>query len=200
MDANGELQAAYSLNPELYHLKECEPVLSHKNWTIVNVPINTTAAGKENLTQYYDFIKRRLSSYNQDILVICQKKEEIMLSDYFENTAYFGNITGSNQWVDIKNVAIVHTPNLNDFEYILTYLFYSKKHIERNITASARRRGCQMSTQYKFDDSRFEEIRTKWITTEVYQAVKRVNRNMEHHTDCIIFINNSELSVCYQRS
>ena len=193
LDANGELQAAYSLNPELYHLKECESVLSHKNWTVVNVPINTTTAGKEHLTQYYKFIKRRLEQYKQDILVVCQKKEEPILSEHFDHTAYFGNLIGSNEWVDIKNVAIVHTPNLNDFEYILTYLFYNKKHIETNITTSARRRGCQMCTQYKFDDRRFEEIRSRWIATEVYQAVKRVNRNMIYKTDCIIFINNDDV-------
>ncbi len=130
------------------------------------------------MTQYYEFIKQRLAQYNQDILVVCQKKEESILSEHFKHTAYFGNLIGSNQWVDIKNVAIVHTPNLNDFEYILTYLFYNKKHIETNITVSARRRGCQMCTQYKFDDRRFEEIRSRWIATEVYQAVKRVNRNI----------------------
>lgn len=193
LDANGELQAAYNLNPELYHLKECESVLNHKNWTVVNVPINTTTAGKENLTQYYEFIKRRLEQYKQDILVVCRKKEESILGEHFKHTAYFGNLIGSNEWVDIKNVAVVHTPNLNDFEYILTYLFYNKKHIETSITASARRRGYQMCSQYKFDDSRFEEIRSKWIATEIYQACKRVNRNMQYDTDCIIFINNDEV-------
>ena len=149
LDANGELQAAYSLNPELYHLKGCDPVLSHKNWTIVNVPINTTVAGKENMTQYYNYIRERLQQYDNNVLVVCKKDEEEHFKKYFDNVGYFGNIIGSNEWYDVKNVAVVHTPNLNDFEYILTYLYYNTKHIENNVTLAAHRRGTEMYTQYR---------------------------------------------------
>lgn len=122
-----------------------------------------------------------------------QKEEVDLLSNDFQQIGYFGNIIGSNQWADVKNVAIIHTPNLNDFEYILTYLYYNKDYIENTITLSAHRRGRKMVTQYQFDDPRFERIRTQWITTEIYQAVKRVNRNMVYDTECLIFINNDSV-------
>ena len=193
LDANGELQAAYELNSKLYHLKKCGPVLNHKKWTIINIPINTTTSGKESMEQYYEFIKNQLNKYEQNILVVCKKEEVDLLNNDFQQIGYFGNIIGSNQWADVKNVAIIHTPNLNDFEYILTYLYYNKDYIENNITLTAHRRGRKMVTQYQFDDPRFERIRTQWITTEIYQAVKRVNRNMIYDTDCMIFINNDSV-------
>ncbi len=193
LDANGELQAAYELNSKLYHLKHCDAVLDHKCWTIINVTINTTTSGKECMGEYYEFIKRRLNKYEQDILVVCKKDEVDLLCCNYQQIGYFGNIIGSNNWVDVKNVAIIHTPNLNDFEYILTYLYYNKNHIENNITFAARRRGNKMVTRYQFDEPKLEKIRTQWIATEIYQAVKRVNRNMVYDTECMIFINNNDV-------
>ncbi len=193
LDANGVLQSSYELDPKLYHLKGCENVLEHKNWNISIIPINTTSAGKGCMEQYYEFIKDHLKKYDQDILVVCKKEEVALLSDDFQQIGYFGNIIGSNQWADIKNIAIIHTPNLNDFEYMLTYLYYNHEDIENNINLSARRRGRKMVTQYMFNDPRFEKIRTKWIAAEIYQAIKRVNRNMAYDTECVIFINNDNV-------
>jgi hypothetical protein len=43
-----------------------------------------------------------------------------------------------------------------------------------------------------FDDPRFEKIRTQWIANELYQAIKRVNRQMKHNTNCFLLCNNTE--------
>ena len=42
-------------------------------------------------------------------------------------------------------------------------------------------------------DERLENIRVHWIASEIYQAIKRVNRNMVHTTDVIIFLNNEKI-------
>lgn len=46
---------------------------------------------------------------------------------------------------------------------------------------------------YSFTDKRLEKIRVHWIASEIYQAVKRVNRNMMYDTEVLIFINNEDV-------
>lgn len=127
----------------------------------------------------------------QEFSKIVAGLEDKLMASLADNERHFmrienGYIIGSNNWVNVKNIAIIHTPNLNDFEYILTYLYYNKNYIENNITFAARRHRNKMVTRYQFDDPKLEKIRTQWIATEIYQAVKRVNRNMVYDTECLL--------------
>ena len=115
------------------------------------------------------------------------------------NKGYFGNVTGSNQWYNKKNVAIIQTHNLNDVDYILKYLHYGKKRIDEQFDLSSKSSGRKERKLYSFNDERLEEIRVKWIASEIYQAVKRVNRNMVYNTDILIFINNEQVIELLQK-
>lgn len=193
LDASGELQSAYSLNQDDFNLQHCEKVLDHSKWKIINIPVNTTTSGKDKILNFYDVVNEELKKYGEDILVIGKKDEMGMINVLEENKGYFGNVTGSNQWYDKKNVAIIQTHNLNDVDYILKYLHYARKAINENFDLSTRSRGRKEKRLYEFNNKRLEEIRTKWIASEIYQAVKRVNRNMHYDTDVLIFINNERV-------
>ncbi len=193
LDASGELQIAYSLNQEEFMLQHCEKVLDHSRWRIINIPVTTTTAVKDKILNFYDVVNQKLKKYGDDILVVGKKDEMGLIDVPEENKGYFGNITGSNQWYDKKNVAIIQTHNLSDVDYILKYLHYAKATIEESFPLTCKCNGRTVKRMYSFTDKRLEKIRIHWIASEIYQAVKRVNRNMRYATDVLIFINNEEV-------
>ena len=193
LDASGELQIAYSLNQDEFILQHCEKVLDHSRWKIINVPVTTTTAVKDKILNFYDVVNHELKKYRDDILVVGKKNEMKLIDVPEENKGYFGNITGSNQWHDKKNVAIIQTHNLNDVDYILKYLHYGKSTIEKNFPLTCKCNGRAVKKIYSFTDERLEKIRIHWLASEIYQAIKRVNRNMKYDTEVLIFINNGDV-------
>lgn len=193
LDASGELQIAYSLKQDEFILQHCEKVLDHSRWKIINVPITTTTAVKDKILNFYDVVNRELKRYGSDILVVGKKDEMQMIDVPEENKGYFGNITGSNQWYDKKNVAIIQTHNLNDVDYILKYLHYAKNTIDKTFPLTCKCNGRAIKKIYSFTDVRLEKIRIHWLASEIYQAIKRVNRNMKYNTEVLIFINNEDV-------
>lgn len=193
LDASGELQIAYSLNKEEFELKHCEKVLDHGKWKIINIPVTTTTSAKERITNFYEVVNEEIRKYGDDILVVGKKDEMALINVPEENKGYFGNITGSNQWCDKKNVAIIQTHNLSDVDYILKFLHYSKEKLDENFNLNARCIGRSHKKIYEFTNKRLEEIRLYWVASEIYQAIKRVNRNMIHATDVLIFLNNEKI-------
>lgn len=193
LDASGELQIAYSLNNEEFKLQRCEKVLNHNKWKIINIPVTTTSATKEKILNFYDVVNREIEKYNGDILVVGKKDEMSMINLPDENKGYFGNITGSNKWYDKKNIAIIQTHNLSDIDYILKYLHYAKECIDEKFTLSAKCSGRTEKKIYSFTNPILEDIRIHWIASEIYQAIKRINRNMLYESDVLVFINNDKI-------
>ena len=193
LDASGELQIAYSLNKEEFSLQHCEKVLDHKNWKIINIPVTTTTSAKGRITNFYEIVNDEIKKYGNDILVVGKKDEMELIDVAEENKGYFGNITGSNKWYDKKNVAIIQTHNLSDVDYILKFLHYSKEKIDEKFNLNSRSTGRWAKTLYSFASPKLEEIRTYWIASEIYQAIKRINRNMLYTSDVLIFLNNQKV-------
>lgn len=188
LDASGKLQSAYSLAPHLFTLMHCEKVLDHQRWKIINIPVNTTASCKEKIVNFYDVVNSRVEKYHNDILVVGKKEEMAQIRVPEDNKGYFGNVTGSNQWYDKQHVAIIHTNNLSDVDYILQYLHYGRLRGIGTLSLNARCEGKKERRIYFFEDPILEEIRVCWIASEIYQAVKRVNRNMKFCTDILLFL------------
>ncbi|WP_027398376.1 DEAD/DEAH box helicase family protein [Anaerovorax odorimutans] len=187
LDASGDLQIAYKSDNGMYKLENLPAVLNHGKWIIYNLIANSTSAGKERIINYYDIVNQIIMD-NEDCLVVC-KKDELKYYDC-EHKAYFGDLIGSNDYRDLKNVVVVHTPNLTDIDYILRYLIYYRDEIDKP-NPKGRLIGNGLTSRWEFVSSKFEKIREKWIANEIYQAIKRVNRNMLHDTKCYMICNNT---------
>lgn len=193
LDASGNLQSAYYLNPKIFKLMHCEKVLDHQAWKILNIPVNTTTSCKKKIINFYDVVNSQVEKYHDDILVVGKKEEMTQIRVLEENKGYFGNVTGSNQWCNRKHVAIIHTNNLSDVDYILQYLHYGIPEEIATVSLNARCEGMKEHRIYSFDNPILEEIRVRWIVSEIYQAIKRVNRNMEFRTDVLLFLNQDKV-------
>lgn len=142
-----------------------------------------------------------------DTLVVCNKKEHIIetvlpdeekhiqkfnpfknygcddiLVDHIE---HFGNITGKREFGNLKNVFIAHTYNYTDTEYILQYIYYKDLHLKDN-TEFKQNQIARLGYIYIFDDMEIQEYKEKIIANHMYQAICRVNREMEHSSTVVI--------------
>ncbi len=193
LDASGILQTAYNLNNKLYRLQNCEKVLNHNKWKLHNIIVNTTSSGKTKIENFYDIINANIEKYGADSTLIVGSQEDITFIKC-KHKAYFGNLTGSNEWADIENIIITQTANLTDVDYILQYLHYTTNTVLTTFAkASTKFTGRNMTARYSFTSNEFEKIRCTWIAEQTYQALKRVNRNMEYSTNAIIFMNNTDV-------
>lgn len=196
LDASGTLQSVYNMNRELYRLENNEKVLDHSKWNLINIVANTTTSSKGRMTNFYEVVNQTIKKYGVNETLVISNKNDIdnitCVPD--EHKGYFGNLTGSNKWANLSNVVIVQTPNINDIDYILQYIHYSKEYIDDKITTwASKSTGRGTKTRYEFTDKRFEKIRTLWIAEQTYQAIKRVNRNMKYVTNAVIFMNNPDV-------
>lgn len=132
-------------------------------------------------------------------MVVGKKNEMDMINLPEDNKGYFGNITGSNKWYDKKHIAIIQTHNLSDVDYILKYLHYSRKYIDQNITLATKCNGVRGRKIYSFKSKKLENIRVHWIASEIYQAIKRINRNMIYNSEVLIFMNNDDIINLIQK-
>lgn len=136
----------------------------------------------------------RLMEYKQlfgHMFLYCNKK--MFTTDKRYKYWYLDNNIMLDASGELQNVAIIQTHNLSDVDYILKFLHYSREQLNEKFNLSARSHGRWEQTTYSFNDSRLEDIRVYWIASEIYQAIKRVNRNMLYATDVIIFLNNEKI-------
>ena len=141
-----------------------------------------------------------------DTLVVCNKKEHIIEIKYIDgdietqrfnpfskygcdipsnNIEHFGNITGKREFANLKNVLIAHTYNYTDTEYILQYMYYKDLHLKDN-TEIKQNPIDRLGYVYIFEDMELQEYKEKIIANHMYQAICRVNREMEYSTTVVI--------------
>lgn len=194
LDASGELQIAYTLNQKLYKLTGFDKVLNHSNWTLVNIKLNTTNAGIDRVTNYYEEVNKIVSECGNSTLVISNKSDIAYITSVPEGQkAYHYNLIGSNQWANLQNVVVAQTPNINDVEYVLKFLHYAKASIDKTPGLTTKSVGRQGKSRYSFTDPRLEHVRVLHLAETMYQGLKRVNRNMEHKTKAVVIMNNDDV-------
>lgn len=139
-----------------------------------------------------------------ETFVVCTKEEHILTDekkkksipfnpyeDYdcaipVEHIQHFGNITGKNDYSDLKNVLITHTINYSETDYILKYMYFSGKRYADDTTKFKSHSSGNLGGINIFDDKELQDFKEKTIANHFYQAVCRVNREMKHKTKVII--------------
>ena len=212
LDASALLEMKYTLNNKLYFLMNCQNTLNYSNWHIEYVWGSSTKSAKrigykkskEDKAKYKRFLLG-CSKIIEDlgisnVLVVCHKDEhiqtntitdeEILMNPFsinipMENIAHFGDITGKREYGKLHHILITHTPNYEDSDYILQYMYYSnKRYSDNEIFDNDSNIGLGYIPIFK--NQELQEFKEKIIANQIYQAVCRVNRNMEYETTVII--------------
>ena len=192
LDASARINNVYKLRKKQFQdmLEKNFQVLDHKNWTIEIIEVNTKASSKNNYDNFFKICNQKLKELGKEVtLVVTQKSECIdskgnRLIDYFDTPFlnYFQNMLGDNNYKHLQNVLIAHTFNLSEKQYILEYLYYSNKKFNSDDDIKV----VLLNERRTFVNKNIEEYKIGRIANEFYQAVKRVNRDMDKETRVVI--------------
>lgn len=183
LDASGKLNPYEGLGFQIINQSK---ILDHKQWTFNIIKTNTSKSAKQRAINFYNEIN---SKVNDDTLVVGNISDEEHINAKHKN--HFGNLTGSNQYRNLKNCIICHNPNMPYRQYALEYIYYYNKRFDNRNSWSGSNSGSGDEKVFRFNEKKFEEYRQKRNVNEIYQATKRVNRQMNH--DSIITIYNNDM-------
>ncbi len=192
LDASARINNVYKLRKKLFQdmLEDNFQVLDHKNWTIELIQVNTKASSKSNYDNFFKICNQKLKELGKEVtLVVTQKSECVdsngnVLIDYFDTPFlnYFQNMLGDNNYKHLQNVLIAHTFNISEKQYILEYLYYSNKKFNSDDDIKV----ILLNERRTFVNKNIEKYKIGRIANEFYQAVKRVNRDMDKATRIVI--------------
>lgn len=216
LDASATLNPQYTMNPQLYFIMNNKAVLDHSKWKIEYIYYGSTKSAKGLLKSIEDEEQEKKKDRfykgcaevikdlgENETFVVCTKAEHIETDsngnetpynpyeDFgcnipLENIQHFGNITGKNDYSNLKNVLITHTINYSETDYILKYMYFKGKRYADDTIKFKSHSESSLGGIYVFDDRELQEFKEKTIANHFYQAVCRVNRKMEHNTKVII--------------
>lgn len=198
LDASAKLNGAYSLNPRLFCINKYNSVLDYKNWNLIRINENSTISGKDNYSNYYDVVRKIANDLGVNDTLIVDNMESANKNYLGLKATYFANLRSNNDYKNMKNVIIACTPYLPDREVVLEYLYHSNKTFnEENVDIfdNVSWYGGKHGLIYELNNDDFEEYRKQLVESEIYQAIKRVNRDMSQDTT-VVFITRDD-SVFY---
>lgn len=191
LDASAKLNQAYKLNKDLFYIQHQTPVLDHRLWSFFVMKTNTTVSGKNKAINFYDVVQKLIDKLGENTLVIGNKTDENSINAKYIN--HFGNVTGSNDYRELCNCVITHNPNIPYRYYVLEYLYYSNETLDNRNSWSGSNSGRGDEMVYRFNEKKFETYRQCKNANEIYQAIKRVNRDMSQESKIFIFNNDIEV-------
>lgn len=192
LDANAVFDYRYGLSSR-FDIRPKQKKYEYSRDTLYHFEIDTT---KKGLKRNNDFIQEALKEIKLDgrngILFITElayveKLKEHVLKFYTHyghslpeieeklnckiSIDYFGNIIGVNHYREYDTIVLLKTPNYDYLTYVSTFHYYSQA---ENKT---------MSNIELFKHEDVEAIRKSSVAGELYQAIKRINRdnNKEAH-------------------
>jgi hypothetical protein len=200
LDANASFETKYTISNKFHTINQPK-IFDYSNTTLHHNVIKT---GKCNLKNYITFNEKVLSKVlpenREKILFVTDSEREkglsTTISDYFISLGYskkevemifeekiridhFGNLIGVNTYRDFDTVVIMKTPNYDYVTYVLNYY-----HMTRNK---------KDSELQLFKHEEIESLRESTVAGEIYQAIKRVNRDNSKNCDIFLFIDNDKV-------
>ncbi|PWV97401.1 hypothetical protein DFQ01_12144 [Paenibacillus cellulosilyticus] len=205
LDANGNFDMRYSFD-DTVTVDNQAPVINHDNWTIHHIPYNSSKSSIRRTADYHSRLMELVlerKKPDDKTLIVTQKEFETKLQAALGNDdpdvqiAYFGNIIGKNDWRDFNQVWIVSNAIIPMEVYSLYWLMSTREEFQErsiDIVLHKRKKG-----KVSFKDQRFEDIRMGHLVGEIYQAVKRINRDNNHTAEIFIVNNDPDITEALER-
>ncbi|MBW7649808.1 hypothetical protein [Anoxybacillus sp. ST4] len=196
LDASAGIDGVYEVHDK-FKMQRQTRLIDHSESKFVHIKMNTSkSAIRANQKKYFEKIIEMIQERHVDgektLLVIHKKyadtlyghmkkvfgddvwreKEKETDHDYNEQSyaiSWFGNLIGKNTFSDFDNVLILGTPNISNAHYLIHYMQYADKTLGKN--------SLQVDRTGKFKNSKFRAIQDGYIAAEIYQSIKRIQRN-----------------------
>ncbi len=193
LDASAKLSGAYTLNTNLFNVQKYNSVLNYKHWNVIRIDENSTVSGRNKYSNYYSVICQIAEDLGKDDTLIVDNMDSSKRNYRGYNATYFANLRSNNDYKTMKNVIIACTPYLPDREVVLEYLYFSdktycdeKENVDVFNNENSNWNGGRHGQIYELNNNDFENYRKQLVASEIYQAIKRVNRDMSQDTNVVI--------------
>lgn len=209
LDANGEIDKRYDCSKRFYIWKQ-QKVIDHSNTTVYQIKFNTSRWSINRAEDYIEVVCKAIKQHKRKedkTLIVIHKdlknkfisalrskgfKDISIDADQKYNgedlaVAYFGNIVGRNTWRDFTQIWITAKPIYSMDSYVHFYSFFAGEEILGPVEMARAEGG------YGFKEKRFEDIRQGCIVSDIYQAVKRINRDNARSAEIFIVNNHTQV-------
>ncbi|WP_136603813.1 hypothetical protein [Paenibacillus dokdonensis] len=189
LDASAGIDGSYN-NKDIFTVIGQERIIDHGNSLFTVVDFNSSKSNlRLNKDDFYPEICKMIKerhSVADKTLILCHKEnaEKIELTlhrmevnsigvdDQYTNQEYainwFGNLVGRNDYSDFTQCWILGTPNIPYEQYLLKYMIYNN--------ADLGRKSLDIHSG-RFKNKEFKSIQMGYIAAELYQSIKRIQRN-----------------------
>lgn len=198
LDASAGIDGIYKANDEKYILQRQTPFIDHSESEIIHIKCNSSmGAIKNNQKEYFEkmieLITERHKENEKTLIVVHKRFADYIHKQFinkfgFENVwkdkedketdldyndqqfaiSWMGNLIGKNDFKDFNNVWILATPNIPMNNYLVQYMQYGDKTLGK--------KGLGIY-QGRFKNDEFRAIQEGYIASEIYQSIKRIQRN-----------------------
>lgn len=189
LDASGKFLELYKISDK-FIVKDFERVIDHKNTELVFIEENSTTSYISNNTkEYFDnlikYIRDNTESGDKVLLVGRETIKGVetteLLSGIFNikgvefEFVNFMAMRGKNDWMDYNKCFVIHFPNDLFHNYIFQYLQYRK--ITKPELTNDDLEINKVDRHHGFcNNEDLENLRITDVVSNIYQALKRVNR------------------------
>jgi hypothetical protein len=201
LDANAEIDRRY------HYAKDIEvigfpKIFNHSDTVFHPVDFNASKSNIWKTTNYYEEIAKAIEEkhdYMHKTLIVTHKNDESELISCLKSVgledigrgekyngediavAHFGAIIGKNYWREFNQVWVIASPNIPMEIYPLYWCYFAQSAIRTHKLSMLGSPG-----KYQFKNTMFEDIRFGCMVSEVYQAIKRINREVTMYAEMFV--------------
>ncbi len=184
LDANGIIDKQYKFDTGI-KVDRQKPIIDHSNWTLHQVPFNASMRNIGRTENFFEKITQSIvghkGSHNKT-LVVTQLRFEDTVRDSLnilgaENieVAHHGAIIGKNYWRDFDQVWVITNPTYRMETYPLLWQAATRLPLGRKNLQMTSVKG--VKGRFSFRNREFEQMRVSKVVSELYQSIKRINRD-----------------------
>ncbi|MCI3922505.1 hypothetical protein MO973_19930 [Paenibacillus sp. TRM 82003] len=206
LDASAGMDGVYRLHSD-YRIFGQGGMIDHSSsqFTIVNYNSSKSRLNADE-TDIYPEIAAKIKETHKDgdkVLIVCHKDNANKIRLHFFNAGltsigygddyngediainWFGNLIGKNHYDKFNVCWIVGTPNLPYEQYLIHYMQYSR-------ADSLGRKGLKIFNG-RFANETFLNVQNGYLAAEIYQSIKRIQRNVQPTGRFFIVNNDAEI-------
>lgn len=205
LDANVGIDKRYKYAKDMQ--ADVQPkFVDHNRFTFNHVNFNSSRTNKFYAVDFYPKVINMIvskKSKEDKALIVTHKIDEGNVVKELEkqgfkldnnrigkdiSVAHFGEIIGKNRWREFNQVWVIASPNIPMEVYALNWCFFAQRRIGMENLLLKRPDG-----SFGFRNDKFEDVRIGYLVSEIYQAIKRIDREVRKDSQIYVATDNKEV-------